>query len=68
MTSVGKLNILKNEQLKIEIIRYYKLSNAAVKNTKEFNDFTVTLLTYLYNSNPFLKYYPYTDFHKIFND
>jgi len=68
MTSAGELNILKNEQLKIEIIRYYKLSHAAAKHIKEFNDFSVTLLTYLNNSNPFFKYYPYSDIRKIFND
>ena len=68
MTSAGKLNILKNEQLKIEIVRYYKLSNAAEKHIKEYNDYSVTLLTYLNNSNPIFKYNPHSVIRKIFND
>jgi hypothetical protein len=68
MTSGGKLNILKNEQLKIELIRYYKLSNVAAKHIKEYNDYSVTLLTYLNNSNPLFKYRPNSVIRKIFND
>jgi hypothetical protein len=68
MTSAGKLNILKNEQLKIEIVSYYKFSNAAAKHIKEYNEYSVTLVTYLNNSNPIFKYQPYSVIRKIFND
>ena len=68
MTNAGKLNIIKNEKLKIAIIKIYRFSGVSDKHIKEFNQFSVALLTDLNTSTPFFKYYPYSEIREIFND
>ncbi len=67
LTNAGNFNIIQNEELKIEIIDLYRSSTAIDKHIKEYNEFSISLLTNLNTSNPFYKYYPYPVIRDIFD-
>jgi hypothetical protein len=67
MTNTGNLNIIQNEELKIAITGLYRSSTVIDKHIKEYNEFTVSLLTDLNTSNTFFKYYPYSSNRDIFD-
>jgi hypothetical protein len=67
MTSTGKLNIIKNEKLKIAVTRFYRYSNQAAKQIDDFNYLTRALLADLNTSIAILKYYPYPSIMEVFS-